>query len=61
MFHAGSEICALQDGTRLIPPAGLFNDSSEGRSKVATPKAFSLEPMLCEGAERPPEGPEWRY
>src|SRR5215831_2128547 len=22
---------------------------------------FSLEPMLCIGAEWPPEGPEWRY
>jgi bifunctional non-homologous end joining protein LigD len=25
------------------------------------PKPFSFEPMLCESAERPPEGPEWRY
>jgi ATP-dependent DNA ligase len=22
---------------------------------------FSFEPMLCESAERPPEGREWRY
>jgi ATP-dependent DNA ligase len=44
---------------RLIPPAALFNDSPE--VEVSTPKAFSLEPMLCEGAERPPEGREWRY
>jgi ATP-dependent DNA ligase len=29
--------------------------------EVSTPKAFSFEPMLCEGVERPPEGPEWRY
>ena len=28
---------------------------------MATPKAFSVAPMLCEGAERPPEGREWRY
>src|SRR6266478_5877505 len=26
---------------------------------AATP--FSFEPMLCESAERPPEGCEWRY
>src|SRR6266478_2607295 len=26
---------------------------------AATP--FSFEPMLCESAERPPEGREWRY
>jgi hypothetical protein len=25
------------------------------------PEPFSFEPMLCESAERPPEGPEWRY
>ena len=25
------------------------------------PKPFSFEPMLCESAERPPEGREWRY
>src|SRR5713101_1285904 len=24
-------------------------------------KALSFEPMLCEKAEQPPEGPEWRY
>jgi DNA ligase D-like protein (predicted ligase) len=24
-------------------------------------KPFSFEPMLCESAERPPEGREWRY
>src|SRR5438309_1435556 len=24
-------------------------------------KPFSVEPMLCESAERPPEGCEWRY
>jgi hypothetical protein len=24
-------------------------------------KPFSFEPMLCESAERPPEGLEWRY
>jgi ATP-dependent DNA ligase len=24
-------------------------------------KPFSFEPMLCESAERPPEGPDWRY
>jgi bifunctional non-homologous end joining protein LigD len=24
-------------------------------------KLFSFEPMLCEGAERPPEGSNWRY
>src|SRR5215831_9260693 len=24
-------------------------------------RPFSLEPMLCQGAERLPEGPEWRY
>ena len=24
-------------------------------------KTFSFEPMLCESAERPPEGSEWRY
>jgi bifunctional non-homologous end joining protein LigD len=24
-------------------------------------KPFSFEPMLCESAERPPEGSEWRY
>jgi bifunctional non-homologous end joining protein LigD len=26
-----------------------------------TEKSFSFEPMLCERAERPPEGREWRY
>jgi ATP-dependent DNA ligase len=24
-------------------------------------KALVFEPMLCEKAEQPPEGPEWRY
>src|SRR5262250_2613562 len=24
-------------------------------------KLFSLDPMLCESAEQPPEGSEWRY
>src|SRR5438128_9992430 len=24
-------------------------------------KAFSFEPMLCQGVEWPPEGDEWRY
>jgi hypothetical protein len=24
-------------------------------------KPFSFEPMLCDSAERPPEGREWRY
>src|SRR5499425_3284257 len=24
-------------------------------------KLFSLDPMLCESAEQPPEGHEWRY
>ena len=24
-------------------------------------KPFSFEPVLCVAAERPPEGPEWRY
>src|SRR5713226_10620035 len=24
-------------------------------------KALFFEPMLCESAEQPPEGPEWRY
>ena len=28
---------------------------------MSTASAFSLEPMLCERAERPPEGREWRY
>jgi ATP-dependent DNA ligase len=28
---------------------------------VSTPKAFSIEPMLCEGTERLPEGREWAY
>jgi DNA ligase D-like protein (predicted ligase) len=28
---------------------------------MSDPKSFSFEPMLCEGAEHPPEGPEWRY
>jgi bifunctional non-homologous end joining protein LigD len=28
---------------------------------VSTLKPFSFEPMLCESAERPPEGREWRY
>ena len=28
---------------------------------MSTPKPFSFEPMLCESAERPPEGREWRY
>jgi ATP-dependent DNA ligase len=45
----------------LIPPAALFKDSPEGPSKVSTSNLFSLEPMLCEGVERPPEGREWRY
>jgi ATP-dependent DNA ligase len=27
---------------------------------MSAPKSFSFEPMLCEGAERPPEGHEWR-
>jgi ATP-dependent DNA ligase len=44
----------------LNPPAALFNDSPEV-SKTSTQNAFSVEPMLCEGAERPPEGREWRY
>jgi hypothetical protein len=28
---------------------------------LSMPKPFSFEPMLCESAERPPEGREWRY
>jgi hypothetical protein len=28
---------------------------------VSIPMLFSFEPMLCEGAERPPDGIEWRY
>src|SRR5438105_7450290 len=28
---------------------------------MPTAKPFSFEPMLCESAERPPEGQEWRY
>jgi ATP-dependent DNA ligase len=28
---------------------------------LSTPKAFSFEPLLCEGVERPPEGRQWRY
>ena len=27
---------------------------------ISTPRLFSLEPMLCQGVERLPEGPEWR-
>ena len=27
---------------------------------MATTRAFSFEPMFCQGAEWPPEGPEWR-
>jgi bifunctional non-homologous end joining protein LigD len=29
--------------------------------RVSTPKLFSFEPMLCESAERPHQGREWRY
>jgi ATP-dependent DNA ligase len=28
---------------------------------MANRQPFSFEPMLCQWAERPPEGPEWRY
>jgi bifunctional non-homologous end joining protein LigD len=28
---------------------------------MATRNPFSFEPTLCESAERPPEGCEWRY
>ena len=28
---------------------------------MSATKAFSFEPMLCESAEWPPEGPEWHY
>jgi ATP-dependent DNA ligase len=28
---------------------------------MPAPKAFSLEPMFCESAERPPASREWRY
>ena len=28
---------------------------------MLTRKPFSFEPMLCESAERPPEGRQWRY
>jgi hypothetical protein len=28
---------------------------------MSTQKPFSFEPMLCESAERLPEGREWRY
>jgi ATP-dependent DNA ligase len=28
---------------------------------MSAPKSFSFEPMLCESAERLPEGDEWRY
>jgi len=28
---------------------------------VQTLRPFSFQPMLCESAERPPEGREWRY
>ena len=31
------------------------------RFTMLTPKPISFEPMLCESAERPPEGREWRY
>jgi ATP-dependent DNA ligase len=29
-------------------------------TQMFSSKLFSFEPMLCEGAERPPEGHEWR-
>jgi ATP-dependent DNA ligase len=28
---------------------------------ISTSRPFSLEPMLCQGVERLPEGREWRY
>jgi bifunctional non-homologous end joining protein LigD len=31
------------------------------RLTMPTPKSFSFEAMLCESAELPPEGHEWRY
>jgi ATP-dependent DNA ligase len=41
----------------LLPNARLFDDSI----RLSMAKPFSFEPMLCESAERPPEGREWRY
>jgi hypothetical protein len=31
------------------------------RVEMLSTKPFSIEPMLCECAELPPEGHEWRY
>src|ERR1700740_264591 len=28
---------------------------------MSSSKPLSSEPMLCESAERPPKGPQWRY
>jgi len=30
-------------------------------AQMLSTNSFSFEPMLCESAERPPEGSEWRY
>jgi ATP-dependent DNA ligase len=29
--------------------------------QIPAGKSFSFEPMLCESAERPPDGLEWRF
>jgi ATP-dependent DNA ligase len=40
---------------------GSFNDWSRLGLSHMPAKELSFEPMLCEKAEQPPEGPEWRY
>jgi hypothetical protein len=53
-------ICAWRTFEVLIDPRhAAFNDSSV--APMPSLQAFSFEPMLCESAERPPEGLEWRY
>jgi len=40
---------------------GSFNDWLAKGLHHMPAKALSFEPMLCDKAEQPPEGPEWRY
>jgi DNA ligase D-like protein (predicted ligase) len=42
----------------LNPEHELFHDSS---TEMPATKSFSFAPMLCQSAERPPEGREWHY
>jgi hypothetical protein len=60
-FGRASHLCAT------IMPSDLISGSVRSMIGPAKglhhmpAKAVSFEPMVCDKAEQPPEGPEWRY